>query len=106
MICFRDRKTSITGTRPRRCCTVNTSSRLMREGGALGELVIDHIANEGGCGFEAQFVEYATFVGADRLGAQVQVGSGLAGAPAGGKRQQDLVFLGREICGERDGKME
>ena len=73
---------------------VNTSSRLMREGGALGELVVDHIANEAGCRFEAQFVEHATFVGADRLGAQVQFGSDLAGAPACGKRQQDFVFLG------------
>src|ERR1039457_7158084 len=36
--------------------------------GGSGELVIDHIANQGGCGFDAQFVQDATFVGADGLG--------------------------------------
>ena len=56
--------------------------------------MVDHIANEIGSGSEAQFVEYATFVGADGLGAQVQFGSDVADAPACRQRQQDLIFLG------------
>jgi hypothetical protein len=56
--------------------------------------VLDHIAHEAGCRFEAQFVQYATFVGADCLGAHVQFGRDLAGTPACRKRQQDFVFLG------------
>ena len=70
------------------------AGRGVTESSALGELVVDHVADEIGSGSEAQFVEYATFVGADGLGAQVQFGSDVADAPACRKGQQDLVFLG------------
>ena len=56
--------------------------------------MVDHVADEIGCRFDAQFVHYAAFVRADRFGAQAQIGGGFASAPARGDRQQHFVFPG------------
>jgi hypothetical protein len=90
----RDRKTSI--MREKRCW-IRAGTRLILVQVCRmpsRELVVDHIAYEVGCRFDAQFVKYATFVGADCLAAHVQFGCDLAVTPACRKRQQDLVFLG------------
>src|ERR1039458_9385232 len=67
------------------------------------ELVFDHIANQVGYRLEAQLIEYATLISADGLAAQVQFGGDLARTPACRQRQQDPVFLGREIRVESAG---
>ena len=73
-------------------------------GGESREFLFDRIADQVGCGLEAQLIEQAPLVGADGLGAQMEVGGDLAGGPAGGKGEQDLPFLGRKTGVEGGGR--